>query len=144
MQGHLNLNSPSIEDYEKSIQEFADLGVKIMITELDLSVLPSVRSNDGANVKSTFEYNEKINPYKDGLSKEVEEKQYQRYTDFFKLFVKYQDNIDRVTLWGVNDAQSWKNDWPVEGRTDYTLLFDRNNKPKEVVKDIINIVSNNN
>ena len=90
------------------------------------------------------EYNEKINPYKDGLSKEVEEKQYQRYTDFFKLFVKYQDNIDRVTLWGVNDAQSWKNDWPVEGRTDYTLLFDRNNKPKEVVKDIINIVSNNN
>ena len=143
MQGHLNLNSPSIEDYEKSIQEFADLGVKIMITELDLSVLPSVRSNDGANVKSTFEYNEKINPYKDGLSKEVEEKQYQRYTDFFKLFVKYQDNIDRVTLWGVNDAQSWKNDWPVEGRTDYTLLFDRNNKPKEVVKDIINIVSNN-
>ena len=144
MQGHLNLNSPSIQDYEKSIQEFADLGVKIMITELDLSVLPSVRSNDGANVKSTFEYNEKINPYKDGLSKEVEEKQYQRYTDFFKLFVKYQDNIDRVTLWGVNDAQSWKNDWPVEGRTDYTLLFDRNNKPKEVVKDIINIVSNNN
>ena len=144
MQGHLNLNSPSIEDYEKSIQEFADLGVKIMITELDLSVLPSVRSNDGANVKSTFEYNEKINPYKDCLSKEVEEKQYQRYTDFFKLFVKYQDNIDRVTLWGVNDAQSWKNDWPVEGRTDYTLLFDRNNKPKEVVKDIINIVSNNN
>lgn len=144
MQGHLNLNSPSIEDFEKSIQEFADLGVKIMITELDLSVLPSVRSNDGANVKSTFEYNEKINPYKDGLSKEVEEKQYQRYTDFFKLFVKYQDNIDRVTLWGVNDAQSWKNDWPVEGRTDYTLLFDRNNKPKEVVKDIINIVSNNN
>lgn len=144
MQGHLNLNSPSIEDFEKSIQEFADLGVKIMITELDLSVLPSVRSNDGANVKSTFEYNEKINPYKDGLSKEVEGKQYQRYTDFFKLFVKYQDNIDRVTLWGVNDAQSWKNDWPVEGRTDYTLLFDRNNKPKEVVKDIINIVSNNN
>ena len=144
MQGHLNLNSPSIQEFEKSIQEFVDLGVKIMITELDLSVLPSVRSNDGANVKSTFEYNEKINPYKDGLSKEVEEKQYQRYTDFFKLFVKYQDNIDRVTLWGVNDAQSWKNDWPVEGRTDYTLLFDRNNKPKEVVKDIINIVSNNN
>ena len=144
MQGHLNLNSPSIQEFEKSIQEFVDLGVKIMITELDLSVLPSVRSNDGANVKSTFEYNEKINPYKDGLSKEVEEKQHQRFADFFKLFIKYQDNIDRVTLWGVNDAQSWKNDWPVEGRTDYTLLFDRDNKPKEVVKDIINLVSKNN
>jgi endo-1,4-beta-xylanase len=53
------------------------------------------------------------------------------------LFLKHQDKIDRVTLWGVNDAQSWKNDWPVRGRTDYTLIFDRDNNPKPIVYDII-------
>ena len=140
MQGHLNMDHPSIEEFEKSIVSFSDLGVKVMITELDLSVLPSARRNDGANIASQIEYNEKINPYVDGLPKEIEEKQHQRYTDFFRLFVKHQDKIDRVTLWGVNDAQSWKNDWPVRGRKDYTLLFDRDNNPKNVVEEIINLV----
>lgn len=137
MQGHLNMDYPSLEDYEKSINAFADLGVKVMITELDLTVLPSPKRDVGANVASTFEYQQEINPYADGLSEDVEAKQLQRYLDFFKLFMKYRDVIDRVTLWGVNDAQSWKNDWPVKGRTDYTLLFDRNNDPKPIVNAII-------
>ena len=137
MQGHLNMDYPSLEEYEKSIQAFAGLGVKVMITELDLTVLPSPRRDVGANVASTFEYQQEINPYADGLPEDVEAKQTQRYVDFFKLFMKYRDVIDRVTLWGVNDAQSWKNDWPVKGRTDYTLLFDRNNNPKPVVDAII-------
>lgn len=141
MQGHLNMNYPSIQDFEKSIMDFAALGVKVMITELDLSVLQSV--NTGANIASTFDYDNKINPYKDGLPDEMEDAQNQRYLDFFKLFVKHHDKIDRVTLWGVNDAQSWKNDWPVKGRTDYPLLFDRINNPKSVVKEIINLVKKN-
>lgn len=137
MQGHLNMDYPSIDEFEKSLLAFADLGVQIMITELDLSVLPSPRRDVGANVASTFEYQKEINPYADGLPADVQEKQFQRYADFFRLFLKHQDKIDRVTLWGVNDAQSWKNDWPVNGRTDYTLLFDRNNNPKPVVETII-------
>lgn len=137
MQGHLNMDYPSIEEFEKSLLAFADLGVQIMITELDLSVLPSPRRDVGANVASTFEYQKEINPYADGLPEDVQEKQFKRYADFFRLFLKHQDKIDRVTLWGVNDAQSWKNDWPVNGRTDYTLLFDRNNNPKPVVETII-------
>jgi endo-1,4-beta-xylanase len=60
-----------------------------------------------------------------------------RYLDFFKLFLKHKDVITRVTLWGVTDAQSWKNNWPIWGRTDYPLLFDRNFQPKPVVKKII-------
>lgn len=137
MQGHLNMDYPSIEEFEKSLLAFADLGVQIMITELDLSVLPSPRRDVGANVASIFEYQKEINPYADGLPEDVQEKQFKRYADFFRLFLKHQDKIDRVTLWGVNDAQSWKNDWPVNGRTDYTLLFDRNNNPKPVVETII-------
>ena len=60
-----------------------------------------------------------------------------RWFDFFRLFLKHKEVISRVTLWGVNDAQSWKNNWPVRGRTDFPLLFDRKNQPKPVVQKII-------
>ena len=55
----------------------------------------------------------------------------------FKLYLKHRDKISRVTLWGVGDGDSWKNGWPIPGRTDYPLLFDRNYQPKPFVKDII-------
>ena len=62
-----------------------------------------------------------------------------RYQEFFDLFVKHQDKIKRVTLWGVQDGQSWKNNFPVPGRTDYPLLFDRNYQPKSFVKNILSL-----
>lgn len=58
----------------------------------------------------------------------------------FELFVKHQDKITRVTTWGVNDAQTWRNDWPIKGRRDYPLLFNRDNSPKEAVEKIISLV----
>lgn len=137
MQGHLNMDYPSIEEFEKSILAFTGLGVKVMITELDLSVLPSPRRDVGADVAKSFEYQKEINPYVDGLPDDIQEKQFRRYADFFRLFLKHHDKIDRVTLWGVNDALSWKNNWPVKGRTDYPLLFDSNNHPKPLVGTII-------
>ena len=60
-----------------------------------------------------------------------------RMNDFFKLFLKHQDKIIRVTLWGVTDNQTWRNDWPIKGRRDYPLLFDRNYNPKPIVETII-------
>jgi len=64
-----------------------------------------------------------------------------RYSDFFKLFLKYDDAFTRVTVWGVNDALSWKNGFPVRGRTDYPLLFDRKNQPKSVVQVLIDLAN---
>lgn len=49
----------------------------------------------------------------------------------------HQDKVSRVTLWGVNVGDSWRNGWPVRGRTDDLLLFDRENKPKAVVNATI-------
>ena len=64
------------------------------------------------------------------LPDSVAQMQAKAYADLFKLFLKYKKNISRVTFWGVNDAQSWLNDFPIRGRTNYPLLFDRNFKPK--------------
>jgi endo-1,4-beta-xylanase len=137
MQGHVGLDSPSIEEFEKSIKAYSGLGVKVMITELDMSVLPFPDSNIGAEISATFEYQQKLNPYTEGLPSDVYAKFEQRYLDFFNLFLKHQDVISRVTMWGVNDSNSWKNNWPVRGRTDYPLLFDRQFNPKPVVSKII-------
>jgi len=137
MQGHISMDDPTIEDFEKSIVAFSELGVKVMITELDLTVLPMPNMNAGADVALNFEFKKELNPYVNGLPDSISVKITKRYQDFFTLFFKHSDKISRVTLWGVSDAQSWRNYWPVEGRTDFPLLFDREYKAKPIVEKII-------
>ncbi len=137
MQGHVGLDYPELSEFEKSIEAFASLGVKVMITEMDISVLPMPDRRVGADVSANFEYQKKLNPYAEGLPDFVQTALENRYYEFFRLFLKHKESISRVTLWGVHDGQSWKNNWPVRGRTDYPLLFDRENQPKPVVRKII-------
>lgn len=137
MQGHLTMDFPTVAEEEKSIVAFSELGVKVMITELDLTVIPFPNQNGGADVSMSYKYKKEMNPYPDGLPDSVATKWNNRMTDFFKLFLKHQDKISRVTVWGVSDGQTWRNDWPIVGRKDYPLLFDRNYNPKPVVEAII-------
>jgi endo-1,4-beta-xylanase len=137
MQTHVGLDYPGLEEFRKSIEAFSALGVNVMITEMDVSVLPMPDRRVGAEISANFEYQQKMNPYTEGLPDSVYSQFEQRYIDFFKLFLEHQDAISRVTLWGVNDAYSWKNGWPMRGRTDYPLLFDRDNQPKPVVQKLI-------
>jgi endo-1,4-beta-xylanase len=136
MQGHLTMEWPSVEAFEQSLLAFAELGVKVMVTELDLSVLPRSQ-NLGADVSAGADYMTTLNPYAGGLPGDVAAAQQARYADFFRLFLKHHDKISRVTLWGVSDGDSWCNDWPMPGRTDYPLLFDRQHQPKPVVAEIV-------
>lgn len=142
MQSHLTLDFPTVTEFEKSILAFSSLGVKVMMTELDLSILPSPWNNGGANVSDKAEYQEKMNPYKKGIPADKYAEWEKVYLSFFKLFLKHQDKISRVTLWGLSDADSWKNDWPIRGRTDYPLLFDRNHQPKPIVTKIVEMTTN--
>lgn len=136
MQGHLDVDHPSLELYEKAIIRYSELGVNVMITELDISPLPSPWGNAGAEVSLNYEYQKKMNPYPNGLPDDIAKKLQNRYTDLFGLFLKHHDKISRVTLWGVGDGDSWRNNWPIEGRTDYPLLFDREYKAKSTVRAI--------
>ncbi len=140
MQGHIGLEHPEIEEFEKSIHAFSDLGVQVMVTELDLSVLPSPWNRDsGANISDNADYEERMNPYPDGLPDSVEQAFNKRYLEIFNLFLKHEDKISRVTLWGVSDHHSWKNGWPIRGRTDYPLFFDRENRAKPIVEKLLNL-----
>ncbi len=138
MQGHMGMDNPDINEFEKSIEAFAALGVKVMITEMDITLLP-FPAEETAEVSLTAEYQEKMNPYAAGLPAEVEAAFNKRYSDFFSLFLKHSNKISRVTLWGVTDNDTWRNDWPIAGRTDYPLLFGRDYQAKPVVQQLIDL-----
>lgn len=139
MQGHWGLDYPPLDEAEESMIAFANLGVKVMITELDLTVLPSAWRQRGADITQNYELQKEINPWPDGLPDEMQAKLANRYAEFFSLFKKHADKISRVTFWGVQDGNSWRNNWPVRGRTDYPLLFDRQCNPKPAFEAVIKI-----
>ncbi|WP_291103774.1 MULTISPECIES: endo-1,4-beta-xylanase [unclassified Flavobacterium] len=139
IQGHWKLDSPSIEEIEKSILDYSALGVKVAFTELDITVLPNPWDLKGADVNQNFEGSEMMNPYPKMLPEAIQTQLAQRYSAIFKLFLKHQDKISRVTFWGANDGQSWLNDWPIKGRTNYPLLFDREFKHKKAYNSVIGL-----
>ncbi|MDR1331040.1 MAG: endo-1,4-beta-xylanase [Tannerella sp.] len=141
MQGHVGMDYPALEEFEKSLLAFAGTGVKVMITELDLTVLPSPQPNTGAAIETDYRFDEALNPYANGLPDDVAAAWTRRMADFFRLFFTHQDKISRVTLWGVCDDDSWRNNWPVYGRTDYALLFDREGNAKPAVDEIIRMAA---
>lgn len=143
IQGHWRAYNIPMEDIEQSIREFSALGVQVMFTELDLGVLPNPWDSDGAEVSQTAAYTAKMNPYANGLPDSMQVKLTKGYEDLFRLFLKYTDKISRVTFWGVNDGQSWLNDWPVKGRTNYPLLFDRQFNPKPAFYRVIETKTKN-
>jgi endo-1,4-beta-xylanase len=140
LQGHYMLNFPTLADIDSSIRIYSDLGYKIVITELDVDPLPNPWEQAYADIAKTAGYTEKMNPYKTGLPDSVLIQFNKRYEDLFKTFVKYKDVIDRVTFWGLHDGYSWKNNFPIFGRTNYPLLFDKNYQPKPAYYSVIKTV----
>lgn len=128
IQGHWHLGKIPLKEIEESIIAYSALGLKVMFTELDIEVLN--RNFSGADVSQGMQGGAANNPYVNGLPDSVQQKLANDYEALFKLFLKYKKNVSRVTFWGVNDGQSWLNGWPVRGRTNYPLLFDRNFLPK--------------
>lgn len=139
-QAHMHMDTPSIEAMETSFKELKTAGVKILITEWDISILPNPYS--GANISMNFKYSPEMDPYREGVPDSIQQKWNKRLLDMFGLFLKYNDVIDRVTVWGLNDAVSWLNNFPIRGRIDYPVLFDRNNHPKYIVAEMIKMANN--
>lgn len=142
MQGHYGLDYPTLEQIEASILAFSKLGVQVMITEMDIDLLPNPSSRQGADIAQTFQFQEGFNPYAHALPDSIQQQLSERYASLFGLFYKHRDKISRVTFWGVADHHSWLNDWPMNGRTSYPLVFDRNYAPKPAYEAILKVKSN--
>ena len=137
MQCHYGLEEPTLEEFETSIETFAALGLKVMITELDMNVLPTPWDKISADPTLKFKLSPEVNPYPDALPDSLLQAQAARYADFFRLFDKHADKISRVTFWNVTDGDSWLNYLPIKGRTNYPLLFDRNYQPKPAYNSVV-------
>jgi len=141
VQSHINLDWPSLAQEADTITAFGGMGLKVMITELDVDVLPKADFNQGADISRRVAEQAALNPYANGLPEARQQALAQRYADLFAVFVKHSDIVQRVTFWGVTDGDSWLNDWPVAGRTSYPLLFDRAGKPKPAFMKVLETVN---
>lgn len=137
LQGHYKMDWPTTNQLDETISAFSKLGVKVMITELDMDVLPRGTRSQGADVSMNVAARAGLNPYTNGLPDSVQQQLARRYADLFSVFRKHRGDITRVTFWGVTDGDSWLNDWPVRGRTAYPLLFDRNCRPTPAFEAVI-------
>lgn len=127
LQGHWAVNEPSRQQLDSTIKRFADLGLKVQITELDISVYP--KEHD-ARVRKTEDKDT-------SFTVEKEQKQIEVYKMCFDIFRKYRNVLSGVTFWNISDRHSWLDNFPVQDRKDYPLLFDRNLKPKKAYHEVI-------
>ena len=145
IQAHWGLHFPKNEYIEAAIDTFASLGVKVMITELDVDVLPLTREGQiigQGMMHPQFQLEEFeifLDPYKEGLPPSVEQQLTRRYEELFAIFYSKRDKVDRVTFWGAHDGLSWKNGYPIPHRTNYPLLFDRELNPKPGLNAVLRV-----
>ena len=130
LQDHNKLDLPSAQVEAETIESFSALGLEVNISELDVDVLPRATNQNSADISATAAGGAASNPYAAGLPDEMQTALAKRYADLFEVFVKHHEVIGRVTFWGVTDGDSWLNNFPTRGRTNYPLLFDRQGKPK--------------
>ena len=129
LQNHNLMDWPSAADEDATIEAFRKLGLKVHITELDVDVLPRT-TKPGADYAVDVPATPKLNPYVNGLPAVMQTALAKRYAELFQVYLKHSEAIERVTFWGVADGDSWLNNWPIRGRTNYPLLFDRLGHPK--------------
>lgn len=125
---HINIENPSVSEIEKTIELYGSLGLKVIVTEMEISMYTDKEQDSG-----------KFDPRKE-YTPELLEQQAERYAQIFECFKKEARAgiLKDVVLWGITDRMSWKNGFPVPGRTDAPLLFDGDGKPKAAFERLIN------
>ena len=141
LQNHDNLTWPTAEQEDATISSFGALGLKVAISELDINVLPTAGHQPTADVNLNIQENAKLNPYAQGLPDSVAQDLARRYADLFRVFLKHRGVVTRVTFWGVTNKDSWLNNWPMRGRTNYPLLFGRNGEPTPSFDAVVQVAS---
>ena len=114
MQCHTSIYSAGIDDLKAAIERYASLGVRLQITEMDVSMF---HFDDHTRI---------IQP-----TKEQYKLQAKTYKAYFKVFREYHDLIDNVTLWGTADDITWLNNFPARNRKNWPLLFGDLQEEKE-------------
>lgn len=139
-QGHWLMDFPSVEQIDAMLREFGAAGFKTHITELDIDVLPRDPAMYGADLDAKQKFRAETNIYPDGLPDERQQALARRYADVFSVLMRHRETLARVTFWGVTDGHSWLNNFPVPGRVNYPLLWDREGRPKPAFHAVVKVL----
>ena len=139
LQEHDRLDWPATGAVDTTIAAFTALGVTVMVTELDVDVLPRAVAQTEADVRLGAAARPELDPWPAALPDSMQRVLARRYAELFGIFLRHRGQVSRVTFWGVTDRDSWKNNWPVRGRTNYPLLFDRNGRPKPAFDAVLDV-----
>lgn len=138
LQGHYELDRVPLVDIEATLVAMRELGVKVVVSELDIDVIPRAKWwAEGGKYRDELA---KLDPYRDGCPPEILQRQAEQYEQLFRLFRKHADVIARVSFWNLDDGQSWLNDFPWK-RVNHPLLFDRKGQPKPAFEAVIKALS---
>jgi endo-1,4-beta-xylanase len=126
IQAHWSIFEPSAADLKASIDRFASLGLKVQITELDISIYPWEKNRRPRRPGES-----------DAYTPEIQQRQAEQYSSVFSAFRKYKGTINGVTFWNVTDKHTWLDQYPVPGRKNYPLLFDTAGQPKKAYWEVV-------
>lgn len=136
IQGHWQLDKVPFDDITRAIDAYRELGLKVMITELDVDVVD--RPDAGADISAQRAYVPPPDIYRDGCPEPVLARQAEQYARLFETFSA--GGVSRVTFWGLHDGGSWLNTWPGK-RTNHPLLFDRSCQPKPAFDRVLQVAT---
>jgi endo-1,4-beta-xylanase len=111
-QAHCSAAHPSVADFERAIDAYAQLGVTQHVTELDIAL------NEGLMDTKVV-----------AATPELLARQAGRYGELVSLFLKKREQVTALLVWGIGDAYTWLTSWP-EKRFEAPLLFDAQLRPK--------------
>jgi endo-1,4-beta-xylanase len=126
IQAHWSVYEPTTADLRATIDRFSSLGLKVQITELDISIYPWEKNRRARRPDESDVY-----------TPELQKRQAEQYKDIFSVFRDYKGAVNGVTFWNVTDKHTWLDQYPVPGRKNYPLLFDTAGQPKKAYWEVV-------
>ena len=124
IQGHWSTTDIPYAALDKAISDYASLGLKVSITELDVTI----RGATGGQFSSGFGGRGSGGgepPATQDLKAQAD-----AYARLFSIFIKHKGAIERVTFWGLSDGRTWRSG-------QHPLIFDSNNQRKPAYAAIV-------
>lgn len=126
IQAHWSVFEPSMAELRATIDRFASLGLKVQVTELDISIYHWEKNLRARQPGES-----------DAYTPELQRRQAEQYRNAFAAFRDNKGAITGVTFWNVSDRHTWLDNYPVPGRKNYPLLFDTSGQPKKAWRDVV-------
>ncbi len=139
MQQH-HFVKPDFDEIKRSIEIYADMGLRLHVTELDVSLMATVDQSRGLP-KPEDEWFDDFFRKASTMTPERFAEMDDIYVKLFEIYRSYSDVIDSVTTWGVADDNTWLDQFGIAPdlpkAKQYPLLFDTDHSPKPCVGRII-------